>query len=270
MGRIVKFADCCMSEAFYIVKMEILLRQLDMWYSQAPGDMVMRAERQVLKQLLPRFFGYHLIQIGGPSEGGLLAASPITHSLRLSPEHGSLFKGPSVQGKFQDLPFLSHAADVVIMPHVLEFTEEPQQLLGEVYRVLIEGGHLVLFGFNPFSMWGISKLLRGSQNLPWRGHFLRMGKVQHLLRKAGFSIETKNTYIFRWPVASKKSEQREQFLEGVGQLCWPSMGGIYLIVAQKTAIPMQPIRESLFKKPVKVTNGMPEATTRVRSHHEGR
>lgn len=252
------------------MNMEILLRQLDMWYTQAPGDMVMHAEQQILRQLLPRFFGYHLLQIGGPSEGVLLDASPISHCVRLSPEHASLFKGPSVQGKFLHLPFQSHAADVVIMPHVLEFTEEPQQLLSEVYRVLIEGGHLVLFGFNPLSMWGISKLLRGSQNIPWRGHFRRMGKVQHWLKSAGFTIEAKNTYIFRWPVESKKSERREKFLEGVGQLCWPSMGGIYMLVAQKSAIPLHPIRESLFKKSVKVNNGMPEATTRVRNHHESR
>ncbi len=252
------------------MNMEILLRQLDMWYTQAPGDMVIHAEQQILRQLLPRFFGYHLLQIGGPSENTLLEASPISHCVRLSPEHGSVFKGPSVQGKLQSLPFLSHSADVVIMPHILEFAQEPTQLIAEVYRVLIEGGHLVLFGFNPLSFWGLSKLFRRSQNLPWRGHFLRMGKVQHWLRKAGFSIETRDTFIFRWPVETKAGEQREQFLEGVGQLCWPSLGGIYMIVAQKTAIPLQPVKGSLFKKPVKVPNGMPEATTRVRGRHEGR
>ena len=158
----------------------------------------------------------------------------------------------------------------MILPHILEFVDQPQQLLTEVYRLLIEGGHLVLFGFNPWSLWGLGKMLRRSQNLPWRGHFWRMGKVQHWLHTAGFSVEAKNTYIFRWPTQSKKFEQREQFLEGVGQLCWSSMGGIYMLVAQKSAIPMQPLHEPLFKKPVKVANGMPEATTRVRNHHESR
>jgi len=39
------------------------------------------------------------------------------------------------------------------MPHTLEFTNDPHQVLREVDRVLIPEGHVVILAFNPWSLW---------------------------------------------------------------------------------------------------------------------
>ena len=55
---------------------------------------------------------------------------------------------------FTELPFASHSLDLVVLPHVLEFSTDPHQVLREVERVLIPEGQVIICGFNPTSLWG--------------------------------------------------------------------------------------------------------------------
>ena len=50
--------------------------------------------------------------------------------------------------RYEELPFATHSIDLVVMPHILEFTEDPHQVLREVERVLVPEGHVVITGFN--------------------------------------------------------------------------------------------------------------------------
>ena len=56
---------------------------------------------------------------------------------------------------YEELPFATHSIDLVVMPHILEFAEDPHQVLREVERVLVPEGHVVITGFNPASLWGL-------------------------------------------------------------------------------------------------------------------
>ena len=51
-------------------------------------------------------------------------------------------------------PLPRHSIDVVIIPHVLEFTRNPGAVLKEVERVLIAEGHLIITGFKPMELMG--------------------------------------------------------------------------------------------------------------------
>ena len=46
-------------------------------------------------------------------------------------------------------------------------------------------------------------------------------------------MESYNALFFRPPFLNAHRLQQTLFLEGVGQLCWPSYGAVYMIVAQK-------------------------------------
>jgi SAM-dependent methyltransferase len=60
----------------------------------------------------------------------------------------------------RQLPFAAHSIDLVVMAHVLEFHDDPHQILREVERVLIpEGEVLIITGFNPISIWGLRRAL---------------------------------------------------------------------------------------------------------------
>jgi ubiquinone/menaquinone biosynthesis C-methylase UbiE len=57
----------------------------------------------------------------------------------------------------RQLPFAAHSIDLVVMAHVLEFHDDPHQILREVERVLIPEGEVIIAGFNPISIWGLRR-----------------------------------------------------------------------------------------------------------------
>ncbi len=44
------------------------------------------------------------------------------------------------------LPFAENSIDLIVLPHVLEFTDEPHQLLREVHRVIRPEGQVMIAG----------------------------------------------------------------------------------------------------------------------------
>ncbi len=55
----------------------------------------------------------------------------------------------------ENIPLASDSIDVVVLPHVFEYSNNPHRLLRELDRILIDDGHLVILGINRFSLWGL-------------------------------------------------------------------------------------------------------------------
>lgn len=58
-----------------------------------------------------------------------------------------------VQALPEYLPFRESSFDLVVMPHTLDFCNNPFQVLREASRVLRVNGRLLLSGFNGLSLW---------------------------------------------------------------------------------------------------------------------
>jgi len=58
-------------------------------------------------------------------------------------------------------------ADLVVLPHALEFQQQSPSGAREVHAFLMPEGHVVLSGFNPWSLWGVRRL--GSREGVHRG-----------------------------------------------------------------------------------------------------
>ncbi len=243
--------------------MEIILRRMDLWYQSLLGSELLLAERAELDKFLPQFFGGQLLQVGGPSEAYLFEKSPIWHKIRYSPESAPVFRGPSVQGKLGQWPFLPESIDVILLPHVLEFTDKPEQILQQSQLTLTPEGHLLILGFNPFSLWGLMKCIRGHKTLPWRGYFNPAWRVRSWLLKQGFDIEEKRTLFFRPPFASKTWLHRLLAFEVIGRLLWSNCGAVYLIIAKKRVVPLIPVKTSFWRRRT-AFQGSLERTARVR------
>ncbi len=214
--------------------LEIVFRQMDFWYQTILGSHLLKTELDELDRCLPKFFGRHLLQVGGPSEVLLFEKSPILYRTRLTPEYSSVFKGPTIQAELQALPLLSESIDVILLPHVLEFYAQARGLLQQLYTALIPGGHLLVLGFNPFSLWGIKKCCSHQKTLPWRGNFHSAAKIRHWLSSAGFVIEAQRDLFYRPPLNHPRALKKSLLLEPMGRLLWPSCGGSYLIIAKKS------------------------------------
>jgi len=74
---------------------------------------------------------------------------------------------------------------------VLEFADEPHQVLREVDRVLVPEGQVVITGFNPSSLWGARQSLcrfGASPFLPRSGQFIRLPRIKDWLKLLSFEV----------------------------------------------------------------------------------
>jgi hypothetical protein len=115
---------------------------------------------------------------------------------------------------------------------------------------------LILFGFNPISLWGLTKLFRLKRNVPWKGTFYSSLRITNWLQALGFKVEDPKTFCFRPPVGNKMME-RLAFLDSMGPLCWPYWGGSYILVAKKETALVKPLRAPKYRK-IPITSGYPE------------
>ncbi|MFT3741831.1 MAG: methyltransferase domain-containing protein [Gammaproteobacteria bacterium] len=222
-------------------KLSTILRQMNGWYQETLGAELLSAERQQLDLCLPQFYGRHLLQVGGPGGSFLFEQSPIWHSIRLSPEFDATFRGPVVQGSFEQWPFLPGCFNVILMPHVLEIALNPIQVLQQAYQALAPGGHLLILGFNPLSLWGLKQKILPSNQAPWSQHFYTCHTVCGWLKKQEFLIKQETSLFFRPPLKNKYGLDKLFILEPIGKLLGEGLGGVYFIIAEKCQIPLTPL-----------------------------
>ncbi len=154
--------------------------------------------------------------------------------------------GPTVIGDWEGLPLGRNSVDLIVLQHTLDFSIDPRQVLREAVEVLSAEGWIVITGFNPLGLWGMSRILfQSSGKMPWSARFLRPGRVQDWLTLLGAQVVGGRFFFYRPPVNSLRLLQKLDALEHVGRRWWPTLSGAYLIVGQKRQIATLPIRKSV-------------------------
>ena len=156
---------------------------------------LLKIEMQGLQKFLEQIFGYHLLQLGGSARSDFLEASPIGHKIYFNTDYK-----PTVQGKFDELPFLPNSIDLVIATHILESAENPKKILNEIYHILITDGSVIIIGDNPFSFWGIISMIRIRYWLSKLGFQIIKQKI---LSRAIYILEAKKTATILTPIKVK-------------------------------------------------------------------
>ena len=254
-----------MTETQKLATAQLSTRQrLRTWFCSSLGSSLLQIEQVKANQALADLFGYHIVQLGCLREDAFIAASRITHKiiLQLDEQARDNCRTDLICGA-DALALASDSMDVVFMPHVLEYTANPHKLLREVERILIGDGHLVIIGFNPWSLWGLRRLLQAWREVPpWCGHFFGMARIKDWLSLLDLELLRAERYFFRPPLQNGRLMQRLGFLEQLGKYCWPWFGGAYIIVARKRVLPLTPIKMR-WKDKRSIIAGIAEPTTRV-------
>lgn len=218
-----------------------MFASINPWFDTALGKSVLKTEKAIIEQLLPGFFGYHLLQLSVQKET-LYESSPIRHKFSLSStphkRESTLVANPDL------LPFEDDCLDVVLLHHCLDFQDSPQNLLREVSRVSRPMGQVVIVGFNPYSLWGMWKpfgALRNKQ--PWLGKYISPGRLMDWLTLLNFKIDRAQYSIYGLPYSRKADDLiLDDYSQGLSRNPnWP-FGAIYVIVARKQVGTMTPIR----------------------------
>jgi len=220
------------------------IQKWDQWLEQFPGRGVLAAESQFLHHLLSQFYGNQTLLIGTPHQYTLLKSSIMPNQLLLGPllTHNSVKHHRSIESELHDLPIASGSLDLVLVPHILEYLDNPQQLLSEACRIVKPEGHIIVCGFNPYSLWGIKKWFSRDTDIPWTGSFIQPSTIKKWLQLADFKLVTQSMVLFRPPVQKETTFKKLKFLEWLGRKCFRPFGGVYILVAQAKVVPLTPIK----------------------------
>ncbi len=208
-----------------------------------PGKYALAWEQRHLNAAVADIFGYHALQLGLPEIDALrenrmplrFCASDRLLDARLyasDSEHTKV----AVINRFEDLPFATASIDLVVMPHILEFANEPHQVLREVDRVLVPEGHVVITGFNPASLWGLRQIIARfgvAPYLPRSGQFIALPRLKDWLKLLSFEVNRGRFGCYVPWVRSDKWLARCRFMEKAGDRWWPVFGSVYLLTAVK-------------------------------------
>jgi SAM-dependent methyltransferase len=210
--------------------------QLATWFRRPIGQAVEACERQWLDEILPQIFGYHALAVEPPWSLSPLQSSRIGHRILVSHHRQPLGEGVPLLAAAEALPLASRSLDLVVLVHTLEGSPHPHALLREVDRLLIPEGHLVIIGFDPWSLWGAVNLLpRWRAELPQPLSLLSRQRVTDWLALLGYRLTASATIALPLPPWGWLPPPRLQ-------RWWPLSHGAWLLVARKQISTVTPIR----------------------------
>lgn len=247
---------------------------LNDWFATPQGTFLLEREQAFFDKAVADRFGFNAVQLGltgyeylrasrmpvrivagnraGLGEGGEAAACPYA----------------KVRLIMDELPFDSCSLDLVVMPHVLEFNENPHRILREVERVLMPEGHVIIAGFNPRSLWGLWRRLGPKTGYPWNGNFISLPRMKDWLALLGFEVVAGRFACYAPPLSNPDWLRRFRFMEPAGDRWWAVCGGVYFLQAVKRVPGVRPIKprwnEGLVGKLIptapRLNNRMPQKT----------
>ena len=205
------------------------------WLTTPLGEYLKDREQAYFDETVADIFGFHALQIGLP-ECPLLAQSRMVSkwSLDYDPP-ADIIADP------HGLPFAENSLDLIVMPHALEFTDDPHLMLREAYRVMRPEGQIVIAGFNPFSLYGIKRYFGREQTPPWNGNFIGLWRLKDWLTLLGFDVIGGRLDGYAPPFANERWLKRSAFFEKAGDRWWPIAGGVYFLRATKKVAGMRVI-----------------------------
>ncbi|TFL13324.1 class I SAM-dependent methyltransferase [Pusillimonas caeni] len=217
--------------------------ELAQWLTTPVGQYVQSWEQKKIDGMVANVFGYHALQIGQP-QWDLLRANRIpnkgrTHSCwddaRQNDSDVALYAEP------ENLPLESQSIDLLILPHVLECSNSPHQVLREAERVLVPEGRVVISGFNPWSLWGAHERIPGLDPIvPVPAHMqVSLGRLKDWFKLLSFEADRGHFGCYAPPALSTKWLSRWAFMESAGDRWWPVCGAAYVVSAVKRVAGMQ-------------------------------
>jgi hypothetical protein len=240
------------------------------WFNGALGRYLRHQEQMLYDQAVVDLFGFNALQMGC-LQIDLLRNSRIAHRFKSS-DCFDINHDVNLLCNDDFLPIADTSLDLLILPHRLEFSERPHQTLREAERVMMPEGHLLITGFNPFSWWGLTHLLKSwfssrckadsvIFNYPWSGKFIGLNRIKDWLTLLGFEVVSVQMCCHIPPFEHQNWQRRFHFMHRLGERWLPMLGGVYFIVAKKRVVCMTPLKPN-WKKPVLSTSLVARPTQR--------
>lgn len=211
------------------------------WARKPLAAAIFNSQQEQLDQVLTPLFGYHLLELSPFPVGSLSRASRINQRFCVTQancEHSAIVT------QFEHLPFATECIDVMVLHHALDYSPHPHQLLREASRTLIPRGHLVVVGFNPYSLMGLFGFFSRffSKDWFWRRNILPKGRLKDWLHLLEMDEVACHQGFFSVPVQNQKVLDQSGYWENLCRRWHLPIGGYYVLVARKERLTMTPVK----------------------------
>ena len=241
-------------------------RTLSDWFATPHGQYVLSRERAFFDSSVTDIFGFNAVQFGLPQHD-LLRGSRIPLHIKAGKE-----ACVHVWLEVEELPFETGSIDLVLLPHILEYSAHPHQILREVERVLRPEGSVIISGFNPLSLWGLRRALGKKKEYPWCGNFISLLRIKDWLALLGFEVVAGRFSCFAPPFAGSALLKGSQCIEPPDDRWWAVVGGVYFLQAKKRVPGMRLIKPNwngrLVRKLLPASAKLNKDVTQKHTHQE--
>lgn len=211
------------------------------WFLSPAGRYVAQWSLETADSLLLDVFGLQAAQVGCESLD-FLAHNRIQHRFRSAAPGGVIAPSGNtpigLQTDAAALPFESDSLDLIVLPFLLEFHNNPHQVLREARRALRPEGQLLVVGFNPLSLWGLRNsishaLSPGKTAFPWPGNYLGIHRLKDWLKLLDFEVARGRFGCYAPPCRNEATFTHLHWLENAGDRWWGFAGACYAVTSIK-------------------------------------
>lgn len=244
------------------------------WLASPAGRYVLEWEQACYDQAVADLFGYVALQVSLPELDTLRNNRMPSRLYGYSRADAAAGEGRTAPTSVLledngELPFRDQSVDLVTLPHVIEFSSDPHQLLREVDRILRPEGRVVLTGFNPISLWGMrgaipSALMRPF--LPRDSQMIALPRLRDWFKLLSFEFERGRYGCYRPPCRSERWLERTRFMEAAGDRWWPICGALYSISAVKRVRAMRLVGPAWVRPARRAARALPVASPQLEPH----
>lgn len=243
-------------------------------FSTPLGQVLRESETRAISSLLEEYRGSKVLHVSICGQLSVNSPSPfrcVIHAV--SGVHEEKTSDRQTICDFHALPFDTEQFDLVIIQHVLEFSENPQGALKEAARVTKASGHLVLIAFNPASPSGVISALFGrfKKLSLWDRRYLFAYRLQDWLSFVDFTLIERQALCHVVPLNAEALVNFNRRFSSLMEKFKVPVASVVCMVARKDKLGMNlsdkkwihmPVRRALFSPSPAIT---PSATPKVGS-----
>lgn len=204
------------------------------FYISPLGRTVRRLLRDRLARVWPSVKGETILALGygtpllRPWVGRaarLMAVMPADQGVAYWPR-----EGPNISclARLENLPLADESVSRVVLMHALETSNDPGEVLAEVWRVLAPQGRALFIVPNRRGFWAHADTTPFGTGRPYSGTQLRAA-----LREQGFLVERSWRALFAPPWSSRFGLALARGVEKIASLLCPAFGGVLIVEAGK-------------------------------------
>lgn len=225
------------------------------------SDKRIELAKNKLKPVLSGIFGYHSLLYSNKARTLVSENIIVRKSTVISDSHDDT----DLVCQYEELPIAADCIDLVVVPEILQKSQNPHQILREVERVLIPEGYIVLLIANPMSGHSIkNRIIRFLAGQKKHTRSIGRLRINDWFGLLGFEVTSEIPVC----IADQKIQQESHYswLKKLSKFSCEYFAGYYIIVAKKKVSTMTPIRPSWRRNKKLVGSRLAEPS--VRAHVE--